>query len=128
MTMIQIRPKSPYLKQFRNRLRHNLTPAEVAVAEKLRKLGFKRFKFAKQQCFLHKESSKCYIVDFWLWEHRLVIECDGSQHYTPEGLRDDGLRDGRFLSDGIKTLRLPNDKCLSISNGELSELIGSPRR
>ena len=49
-----------------------------------------------------------YILDFFCADARIVIEIDGSQHYTYEGLIKDRERD-RFLSEnGLMVLRYTN--------------------
>lgn len=49
-----------------------------------------------------------YIVDFYCDTARLVIELDGSQHYSEEGEAKDTVRD-RFLEEnGITVLRYSN--------------------
>lgn len=49
-----------------------------------------------------------FIVDFYCASAKLVIELDGSQHFTEEGLAKDRERD-LFLSKlGLKVLRYSN--------------------
>lgn len=50
----------------------------------------------------------CYIVDFYCAAARLVIELDGSQHYTEDGQEKDRERDDYLLSQGLKVLRYSN--------------------
>ena len=49
-----------------------------------------------------------YIVDFYIAEARIVIELDGSQHYEPEEMRADQMRDAYMHSLGITVLRYSN--------------------
>ncbi len=49
-----------------------------------------------------------YIVDFYCAEAMLVIELDGSQHYSAEGLKYDKERDEYLKSKGIVVLRYSN--------------------
>ncbi len=49
-----------------------------------------------------------YIVDFYCAEYKLVIELDGSQHYTDIGKSVDEQRDKFFNDNGIKVLRYSN--------------------
>jgi len=51
-----------------------------------------------------------YILDFYCVKARLVIELDGSQHYTPEGRRRDARRDAYLRSDGLEVLRFLNEE------------------
>ena len=56
----------------------------------------------RQEVFEH------YIADFYINEARLVIELDGSQHYSEEGEEKDRQRDRFFQKLGIKVLRYTN--------------------
>jgi very-short-patch-repair endonuclease len=49
-----------------------------------------------------------YIVDFFIAEERLVIEIDGSQHYSEEGKRADAERDNWLISQGMRVIRYSN--------------------
>lgn len=49
-----------------------------------------------------------YIVDFYISEARIVIELDGSQHYSKEGEQSDRKRDDYLRRIGIKVLRYTN--------------------
>ena len=51
---------------------------------------------------------KCYIVDFYIHSAKLIIELDGSQHYTDDGQRCDAVRDDYFRRNGYKVLRYSN--------------------
>ena len=49
-----------------------------------------------------------YIADFYCAQANIVIELDGSEHYTEEGIKYDEERT-RFLEGyGIKVVRIPN--------------------
>ena len=49
-----------------------------------------------------------YIVDFYCAEAKLVIELDGSGHYSEEGIEYDKERT-KFLEEyGLKIIRIPN--------------------
>ena len=49
-----------------------------------------------------------YIVDFYCAEAKLVIELDGSQHKTQQGIQDDFLRDEYLNNLGITVVRYSN--------------------
>lgn len=51
-----------------------------------------------------------YIVDFCIPAKKLVIEIDGSQHYTPEGLQEDKNRTLYLNSQGYKVIRFTNEQ------------------
>ena len=49
-----------------------------------------------------------YIVDFYIAEKKLVIELDGSQHYSEEGKAYDTERDAFLNAQGLTVLRYAN--------------------
>ncbi len=58
-----------------------------------------------------------YIVDFYCAKAKLVIELDGSQHYTEQGMKNDEIRT-EFLSQyGLVVLRIPNENINNNFNG-----------
>lgn len=50
-----------------------------------------------------------YIVDFYCASAKLVIELDGSQHFTEKGKEYDAERDAIIASYGLRILRFSND-------------------
>ena len=63
--------------------------------------GYK-YKFAKQKIIGN------YIVDFYCHEAKVVIELDGSHHYTGNGLIYDKNRTEEIAEQGIKVIRFYN--------------------
>lgn len=54
------------------------------------------------------------IADFYLPDHRLIVEIDGGYHATPEQRAADQKTDTLFLKErGIRKLRLSNELLLS---------------
>ena len=49
-----------------------------------------------------------YIVDFYIPSSAIVIELDGSQHYTEDGPEKDRQRDEYLLQKGLTVLRYQN--------------------
>lgn len=49
-----------------------------------------------------------YIVDFYCHQARLVIELDGSQHYTPESMQYDAARSAVLAARKLQVLRFTN--------------------
>ena len=49
-----------------------------------------------------------YIVDFYIAQAKLVIEIDGSQHYTDENKYADVKRDNYMADLGLRVLRYSN--------------------
>ena len=57
-----------------------------------------------------------YIVDFYIAEKKIIIEVDGRQHLSKEGLKNDEIRDRNLAVWGIRTLRYSNEslnKCFT---------------
>ena len=49
-----------------------------------------------------------YIVDFYCFQAKLVVELDGSQHYEPEEMEYDQERTAYLESLGLTVLRFSN--------------------
>ena len=49
-----------------------------------------------------------YIVDFYCFQAKLVVELDGSQHYEPEEMEYDQKRTAYLESLGLTVLRFSN--------------------
>ena len=56
-------------------------------------------------------------MDFYCPSANLVVECDGSQHYTGEGLEADRIRDHALEHLGLKVLRFDNRQVLGEIDG-----------
>ena len=84
------------------KLRKNMTPQEKHLW-----FGFLRaypVRILRQKAF-----GRC-IADFYCSQAKLVIEIDGSQHYTEEGLAYDRERSGILRQQGIDVLRFANSQ------------------
>ncbi|MCL2299226.1 MAG: endonuclease domain-containing protein, partial [Firmicutes bacterium] len=51
-----------------------------------------------------------FIVDFYCPKAKLVIELDGMQHYTPQGLAHDEERSAYLEAQGLTVLRFKNQE------------------
>ena len=49
-----------------------------------------------------------YITDFYCHKAKLVVELDGSQHYSPEEMEYDRKRTAYLESQGLKVMRFSN--------------------
>lgn len=49
-----------------------------------------------------------YIVDFCCDKYKVIIELDGSQHYSDEGIESDSIRDNYLKNLGYIILRYSN--------------------
>ena len=58
-----------------------------------------------------------YIADFYCAKAKLVVELDGSGHYTEEGELYDKERTEFLKQYGIKVIRIPNNELNANFNG-----------
>ena len=94
------------LKQASRDLRNNMTEAEKLLWSKLRDKQILGLQFYRQKPILN------YIVDFYCPAANLVIECDGSQPYTEEGLEADQVRDEALAQLELRVLRFDNGQVM----------------
>ncbi len=85
-------------------MRRRPTDAETALWRILRDRRLSTLKFRRQAPIAP------YIADFVCFEHRMIIEADGSQH--AESLRDE-KRDAFLASQGFVVLRFWNGDILN---------------
>ena len=52
-----------------------------------------------------------YIADFYCHKAKLVIEVDGRQHETEQGIQKDEMRTGKLEVYGLQVIRIPN-RCI----------------
>ncbi len=105
-------------------LRHNMTPAEKFLWEKLR-ANNRNIKFRRQHALGN------YIADFYCHKHKLVIELDGSIHQLPEVQIKDHEKQTFLENEGLKVLRFTNQQVFSNAEKVLEEIYrhaGSPFR
>jgi very-short-patch-repair endonuclease len=95
-------PYNRNLKQTARTLRNNMTDAERKLWKYVRKKQINNLQFYRQKVIGH------YIVDFYYYAAKLVIEVDGGQHYEEEGLEYDEKRDGFLEGHGLKVIRFSN--------------------
>ena len=81
----------------------------MTVAEK--KLWY-QFLNSRPERWLRQRPIGQFIVDFYCASSKLVIELDGSQHLTEEGLVYDAERTAYLEGLGLKVLRFPNQAVL----------------
>lgn len=62
------------------------------------------------QRFVRQKVLDKYIADFYCATAKLVIELDGSQHYSDEGLEYDRRRTEYLNTLGIRVIRIPNNE------------------
>lgn len=107
----------PWQTHLRIHLRKNPTIAEAALWERLsnRQLGVK---FRRQHGFDR------YIVDFYCWEAKLIIEVDGGIHDLSEVRENDRLKEECLRMHGLDVIRFTNEQVL----GTIEEVIAVIRQ
>jgi len=99
-------PYQRYLKPYARRLRRDMTDAERRLWQRVRGRQLGGVQFYRQ-----KPLGNC-IVDFYAPRAKLVVEVDGAQHVTLEGLRADGLRDAALARMGLRVMRFDDRQVL----------------
>lgn len=82
-------------------LRKHMTPQEG----KLWHMYLKRYPLK----FYRQRTINNYIVDFYCSKERLIIEIDGSQHYTENGKAQDTVRTELLEKYDLKVIRFSNN-------------------
>ena len=109
-------PYNKNLKQRSRQLRENLTDAEKHLWSKV------RMKQLRDRQFYRQKPIGDYIVDFYCPKAKLVIEVDGSQHFSDEVTSYDRIRDEYLSSLGLRVLRFTNTEVLTNTEGVLERI------
>ena len=118
-----MQPYNPKLKPYSRTLRSNMTDAEQLLWQHLRRRQIHGVQFYRQKPLLS------FIVDFYCPAAKLVIELDGSQHFSPEHQAQDEARDVALAQLGLKVLRFDNRQVLLETEAVLAvieQTIGNP--
>jgi very-short-patch-repair endonuclease len=102
--------------QFAKKLRREIPDAETKLWQELRAKRFENYKFKRQQPIGK------YIVDFVCFEHRLIVEVDGSQH---DNSQHDKIRDAWLSSQNFRILRFWNNGILTNMDGALVSILSA---
>ena len=93
----------PSLLGIRRKLRNNPTHEENLLWQRLKGKRLHGRKFRRQH------SIEMWVVDFYCPSEQLIVELDGSQHFTAQGQMVDSLRDQAFVDDlHLRVLRFEN--------------------
>ena len=111
-----MQPYNKNLKQASRDLRNNMTDAEQLLWHRLRRKQILGLQFYRQKPILN------FIVDFYCPAANLVIECDGGQHYTAEGLEADRARDQALAQLGLNVLRFDNRQILTETDAVVDQI------
>jgi very-short-patch-repair endonuclease len=104
------------LIELARELRKQQTDAEILLWQLLRNRQLLDAKFRRQ----HPIES--YIADFYCDQYQFIIELDGGQHFTEEGIAKDLIRTHRLNELGIKVLRFENQRVLTQTESVLREI------
>ncbi len=109
-----------YTKQsleYSKELRKNMTNAEQILWHYLRNRQLAGMKFRRQEAF------DKYILDFVCYEHKLVIELDGSGHLEERQKEHDIERDKFIEQNGYKVIRIFNNDIINNINGVIDYIL-----
>ncbi|MEF9426891.1 MAG: endonuclease domain-containing protein [Candidatus Mariimomonas ferrooxydans] len=104
------------LKKHSQELRKNMTDAEKLLWSQLRRKQLKNIQFYRQRIIGN------YIVDFYCPKANLVIELDGGQHYTDNGISKDRIRDNYIKKQGLRVLRFSDRDLFNNLNGIIEKI------
>lgn len=104
-------------KDFAKTLRKHPTRGEVALWRELRgaKVGGVWF---KRQFIV-----RGWIVDFYAPKPRLVVEVDGTSHWTKAGRAKDAFRDQTMQDLGLTIVRVTNDEVLTTPKKAVARIL-----
>ncbi len=113
-------PYDGRLKPASRRLRRKPTDAERHLWAKLRgkQLG---------HWFYRQKPIGEYIVDFWCPAALLVVEVDGGQHLTDDGIEYDKVRAEYLSSLGLRIVRFTNVEVLTSLESVLDAILENMR-
>ena len=111
-----MQPYNKNLKLPSRDLRNNMTDAEHWLWQRLRRKQILGLQFYRQKPILN------FIVDFYCSAAKLVIECDGGQHYTEDGLKADQIRDQALSELGLVVLRFSNRQILTETDAVVDQI------
>lgn len=93
-----------------------MTDAEQLLWQRLLCKQILGLQFYRQKPILN------FIVDFYCAAANLVIECDGGQHYTEDGLLADQIRDQTLSELGLLVLRFSNRQILTETDAVVEQI------
>ena len=96
-------------------LRKNMTPWE-------RKLWYE-FLRSYPIRFQRQKAIDNFVADFYCHEAKLIIEIDGSQHYTSEGKHHDSFRTEILEGYDLKVIRFTNQQINKNFDGVIVDLM-----
>ena len=97
--------------------RREQTDVERKLWQRLRSGQLAGYTFRRQ----HEFSG--YVLDFYCVAAHLVIELDGGQHYSDEGLKRDAERTAFLEANGLRVLRFTNTSVNRELDAVLEEIL-----
>ena len=110
------RTVSDFKRQTARRLRANATDAEATLWRHLRYLNVKGSHFRREVAI------GPYIAYYACLSAKLIVEVDGSQHGTDNGLRRDDVRTCWLNDEGYRVLRFWNNDVMSKTTAVLEAI------
>jgi very-short-patch-repair endonuclease len=110
-------PYSPLTKPLARQLRKNQTPAEQLLWSRIRRQQILGVQFYRQKPIAG------YIVDFYCFSAKLVMEIDGSQHYEPDAIEYDIQRTKTLESLGLRVMRFNNVQIMNELENVLAVIV-----
>ena len=104
----------PYNKDLRplaRELRKNMTDAEWHLWNRIRRKQLNGLQFYRQKNIGN------FIVDFYCPAAKLIIELDGSRHYTEEGKERDEMRDSFLAGLGFTVMKFSDREVFENTEG-----------
>lgn len=93
-----------------------MTEAESFLWQRIRRKQLKGRQFYRQK------NIGDYIVDFYCPSAKLIVELDGGQHHTEEGMNRDQIRDKYLENFGFSVLRFSDREVFKNIEGVLERI------
>jgi very-short-patch-repair endonuclease len=117
VTLAEVQQRRKWLIKRARYMRANPTDAERKLWYLLKHKRLMELRWRRQEIIDDR-----YIVDFICFEHRLIIEADGSQHSDDKA---DEVRDGYLKEQGFHVVRFWNNDILANIDGVGETVLGA---
>ena len=107
----KIIPYNPQLKEFARKLRNNSTKSEIALWQQLKGKKLQGYTFHRQKPLLD------FIVDFYCYDLKLVIELDGYTHGFEDVYDKDMLKQAALEKANLTVLRFTDNDVMNNLDG-----------
>lgn len=95
------------MEKYNNKLKENARKLRKNMTKEEKHLWYDFLKNYPVN-FLRQKPIGNYIADFYCFKAKLVVELDGSQHYSDMGIEYDTARNNYMEQIGIKVIRISN--------------------